>query len=353
VQVRASARDPDLPEGFMTAVRRVGRFLSAALALTLVLGVFPAFADTATPTVTAHVTVAGTDPVLVLSPGMTGQQAHDLIVAACATPTLAPLVVAAAGTTRAVDVGLLVTCNVDGMVTAAVEATIDTTITPAWAADPAAVTSWIAGLAKALNSKPADAKRTIVNKRLKVVKERDGLSVDANAAATVITGAISAELAAGGAAQSTVTVPVTTLKAKTRTTNIGKTIIVVIHERMVYLYKNTKLEKKFRCAVGMRRYPTPTGTWKVVRKVKNPSWYNNGSAWARHMAAYIPPGRNNPLGTRALYLNADGIRIHGIPASENRSIGHAASHGCIRLKNSDALKIFPLVSVGTPVYIVK
>jgi lipoprotein-anchoring transpeptidase ErfK/SrfK len=160
------------------------------------------------------------------------------------------------------------------------------------------------------------------------------------------------EIAADGAAQPTVVIPVKTLVAK-GPLSLGKTIVIVLSERKLYLYKNSKLEKTFRCAVGQKRYPTPLGTWKIVRKVKNPSWYNNGAAWARKMAAYIPPGRNNPLGTRALYLNADGIRIHGIPAYENSSIGHAASHGCIRLKNSDALKIFPLVPVGTRVYIVK
>jgi lipoprotein-anchoring transpeptidase ErfK/SrfK len=338
----------------MTAVRRLGRFVPIALALALILGVVPAFADTTGLVVSAHITVAGTDPVLDLS-GMTATQAHDAIEVACATPTLAPLVVAAAGTTRSVGVASFVRLDVGAMVAEALAATAtaDATITPNWVADPTAVKSWVAALAKTLNSKPVDAKRTIVNKRLKVVKEKDGRSVDANAAAAILSGAISAELAAGGAAQATATVPVTTVKAKIRTTNIGKTIVVVLHERMVYLYKNTGVEKKYRCAVGMSRYPTPTGTWKVVRKVKNPSWYNNGSAWAKHMAAYMPPGPNNPLGTRALYLNASGIRIHGIPASENSSIGHAASHGCIRLKNSNAVQLYPLVPVGTPVYIVK
>jgi L,D-transpeptidase ErfK/SrfK len=71
------------------------------------------------------------------------------------------------------------------------------------------------------------------------------------------------------------------------------------------------------------------------------------------MPAVIRSGRNNPLGTRALYLNAPGIRIHGVPPGENSSIGRAASHGCIRLNNANAIILFPLVSVGTPVYIVK
>jgi L,D-transpeptidase ErfK/SrfK len=64
----------------------------------------------------------------------------------------------------------------------------------------------------------------------------------------------------------------------------------------------------------------------------------------------IPPGPGNPLGTRALYLNADGIRIHGTPSDS--SIGSYASHGCIRMHISESEALYPLVPVGTPVFII-
>ena len=54
------------------------------------------------------------------------------------------------------------------------------------------------------------------------------------------------------------------------------------------------------------------------------------------------------LGTRRLYLG-DGYGIHGTDQPE--SIGHAASHGCVRLRNEDIEKLYDMVPVGTVVYI--
>ena len=54
------------------------------------------------------------------------------------------------------------------------------------------------------------------------------------------------------------------------------------------------------------------------------------------------------LGTRRLELG-DGYGIHG--TNEPASIGHAASHGCVRLRNEDVEKLYDMVAVGTPVYI--
>lgn len=54
------------------------------------------------------------------------------------------------------------------------------------------------------------------------------------------------------------------------------------------------------------------------------------------------------LGTRRLYLG-DGYGIHGTDHPE--TIGHNASHGCVRLRNEDIEKLFDMVAVGTPVYI--
>ena len=54
------------------------------------------------------------------------------------------------------------------------------------------------------------------------------------------------------------------------------------------------------------------------------------------------------LGTRRLELG-DGYGIHG--TNDPASIGHAASHGCVRLRNEDIEKLYDMVAVGTPVYI--
>lgn len=54
------------------------------------------------------------------------------------------------------------------------------------------------------------------------------------------------------------------------------------------------------------------------------------------------------LGTRRLELG-DGYGIHG--TNDPASIGHAASHGCVRLRNEDIERLYDMVPVGTPVYI--
>jgi lipoprotein-anchoring transpeptidase ErfK/SrfK len=68
------------------------------------------------------------------------------------------------------------------------------------------------------------------------------------------------------------------------------------------------------------------------------------------MPERIGPGYSNPLGIRAMPLNASGVLIHG--TSNSGSIGSSASHGCIRMRMNEVVQLFDLVEVGTPVYIV-
>ncbi|MFI5053916.1 MAG: L,D-transpeptidase, partial [Acidimicrobiia bacterium] len=103
-------------------------------------------------------------------------------------------------------------------------------------------------------------------------------------------------------------------------------------------------------ATAMPGYVTPPGHWKIINKVENPTWYNPApTTWGAGMPASIPPGYGNPLGTRALYLNAPGIRIHG--TYETSSIGTHASHGCIRMLIPDVEQLYPLVPIGSNVII--
>jgi lipoprotein-anchoring transpeptidase ErfK/SrfK len=331
----------------MTPARRtITRFVSAALALTLAVAVVPAFAADAPPTVAYHVTVAGTALDLF---GRTAEQAHEAIAAACTTPTLAALPVDAAGTAFTLPAASAVLLDVDTMIDDALAATADGSLAPRWVADPAAVAAFVVGVAHDVDRKAVNAKRSIYKHRLRLVKQVDGRAVETTGAIAAVSDAITAEIAADGALQATVSVPVAVVAAKTTTANIGKTILVVLHERWLYLYNGAKLERKYRCAIGMARYPTPQGLFKVIKKSPNPTWRNPGSAWAHGMAKVIKPGYYNPLGLRALYINSSGIRIHG--TAKTSSMGRAASHGCIRLTNHNVLDIYPRVKVGTPVYI--
>jgi len=133
--------------------------------------------------------------------------------------------------------------------------------------------------------------------------------------------------------------------------DLGDTIVVRLSERRLYLYDGMELEESYRVAVGAPGHSTPRGTWEIIRKRHMPTWRNPGSEWARDMPAVIPPGVDNPLGTRALDLNAHAIRIHG--TTKNYSIGTAASRGCIRMHRWDVEDLFERVEIGTPVLIVR
>lgn len=67
----------------------------------------------------------------------------------------------------------------------------------------------------------------------------------------------------------------------------------------------------------------------------------------------MPPGLDNPLGARALYIfqnNEDTLyRLHGSP--EWWSIGKSVSSGCVRLLNQDIIDLFDRVPNKSPILV--
>jgi lipoprotein-anchoring transpeptidase ErfK/SrfK len=47
----------------------------------------------------------------------------------------------------------------------------------------------------------------------------------------------------------------------------------------------------------------------------------------------------------------DGYLIHGTNVFNEESIGDAVSHGCVRMSNDDLVRLYPMVPVGTKVFI--
>lgn len=94
-----------------------------------------------------------------------------------------------------------------------------------------------------------------------------------------------------------------------------------------------------------------SGRTSVVRRVVHP-WWQPPQIVRRDrpaLAAVIPPGPRNPLGTRALELARPEYAIHG--TNDPSSIGRAVSYGCFRMHNRHIEAVFELVAVGTPVHI--
>ncbi|MFB3738071.1 MAG: L,D-transpeptidase family protein [Candidatus Velamenicoccus archaeovorus] len=147
-----------------------------------------------------------------------------------------------------------------------------------------------------------------------------------------------------------VRMPVRVLRPEVTEDTLGKTIVVDLSENHLYLYDGFEVVRDFPVATAAPGYTTPVGTWEIVNKAENPTWYNPApDGWGAGEPLVIPPGPGNPLGTRALYLNAPGIRIHGSYADS--SIGTYASHGCIRMHIPDSEVLYPLVPIGTKVII--
>ncbi len=118
-------------------------------------------------------------------------------------------------------------------------------------------------------------------------------------------------------------------------------LVVSLPDRKLALIKNGQLVKIYHVAVGKASTPSPTGEFKIVNRVTNPTYYHKGQV--------IPAGKNNPVGTRWMGLSAKSYGIHG--TNQPSSIGKAASTGCIRMSQRDLEELFTLVEVGDAVEI--
>jgi hypothetical protein len=100
-------------------------------------------------------------------------------------------------------------------------------------------------------------------------------------------------------------------------------------------YVAGQLKKSYPIAIGMAKYPTPIRDYFISHINWNPWWIPPDSDWALE-AEKTPPGPGNPLGPVKMMMD-NGIRIHG--TNSPRSIGRAASHACMRMKNADAVEL--------------
>jgi len=138
-------------------------------------------------------------------------------------------------------------------------------------------------------------------------------------------------------------------------------IVVNLPEhRMYHFPKPGKGEQPrvftYPVSVGKMDWRTPLGVTKVVRKQKDPPWYPPESV-RRDRAArgdpplppVVPPGPDNPLGTRAMRLDIPGgaYLIHG--TNNPDAVGMAVTHGCLRMYPEDVERLFDVTPVGTRV----
>ena len=103
--------------------------------------------------------------------------------------------------------------------------------------------------------------------------------------------------------------------------------------------ENGTITRAYPVSVGRRPYTTPAGKYKISTVTWNPWWHPPDSKWAAGRKPE-PPGPFNPMGRVKLNF-AHLLYIHG--TTEEDRLGAPASHGCVRMANSDLIELSKLV----------
>ena len=141
-------------------------------------------------------------------------------------------------------------------------------------------------------------------------------------------------------------------------------IVVNLPEHRLYYYPKPKKGEKpvvitYPVSIGKMDWTTPIGETRVIQKEKHPFWYPPEGVRKEHLANGDPlppgpvkPGPDNPLGDYAMRLAAGGgtYLIHG--TNNPMAVGMAITHGCVRMYPEDVAALFPLIPVGTKVWLV-
>ncbi len=133
-------------------------------------------------------------------------------------------------------------------------------------------------------------------------------------------------------------------------------IYVNLQEKRLYypvVWDKRQYVITFPVGVGVDDVVEPVGEFEITEKRKNPAWYppENIRKENPELPAVVPPGKNNPLGTRAMRLGYTTYLIHG--TNKPYGIGMKVSHGCIRMYNQDVERLFNIVDIGTVVKVLK
>ncbi len=216
---------------------------------------------------------------------------------------------------------------------------------------PLAVRGLTAKIRTAIDQAPRDATVQASASGLTTVAGRSGVTVENTRLGARIEHALVSTTGSHA-----VSVPTRTVEPAVTTAQLAAKypayIIVDRGSFSLRFYDHLKLAKSYEIAVGMQGLETPAGLYHIQWEQVDPPWIVPNKAWAGALAGKtIPPGPQDPL--KARFMSFDGgAGIHGIDPSEYSSIGHTASHGCVRMRIPDVISLYSQTPVGTPVFIV-
>ena len=131
-------------------------------------------------------------------------------------------------------------------------------------------------------------------------------------------------------------------------------IVINLSEMRLYYFQRAKKSVvTFPIGIGSEGKETPEGTFTIVEKTVNPSWYVPQSILKEkpELPRVVPPGPDNPLGSHAMRLSERTVLIHG--TNRPYAVGRKASHGCIRMYPEDIPNLFQRVPKNTKVTIIR
>lgn len=132
------------------------------------------------------------------------------------------------------------------------------------------------------------------------------------------------------------------LNQKLKVNNCKFSISVDKSQNILLLKRGDEVVKTYIVSTGSNN-STPIGSYKIINKLENPTWFKSG-------AVIAPDSPDNVLGTRWLGFNLKGFGIHGTTEPEN--LGKQVTLGCVRMKNEEVDELYDIVPVGTEVIIV-
>lgn len=135
-------------------------------------------------------------------------------------------------------------------------------------------------------------------------------------------------------------------------TKNGAIVCDLVSRCLHYWSEDQSVYRLYPTSVPASDELTRKGRTSVVQKVPSPSWRPTPSMKVRNpdWPDFVPPGPDNPMGTRALYLSWTYYRIHG--THDTRKIGRPASNGCIGMFNQHVEELYEMTNVGTQVVLI-
>ncbi len=128
-------------------------------------------------------------------------------------------------------------------------------------------------------------------------------------------------------------------------------LVINIPELRLYFFdRASSTVQTYPIGIGDEGWESPLGTFSIVQKRPNPSWYIPASLQAEYGMAVMPPGPDNPLGEFIMKFSAGAYGIHG--TSMPWGVGRLVSHGCIRCYPEHIRILYPQVAVGTKLEII-